>query len=60
MRWCVLVRWKGCATWFRTAARFSDKELADEHAWNEYQRHPTMTAYRVEPAPEQGDVPSGS
>lgn len=52
MQWCVLMQWVGSENWFRAAARFSDKELAEEHARNEYQRHPTMKAWLVEPIPE--------
>lgn len=55
--WCVLMQWVGSENWYRGAARFSDKELAEEHARNEYQRHPTMKAWRVEPMPEEGMHP---
>ncbi len=54
MQWCVLMQWKGSDNWYRGAARFRTKEDAEEHGWNEYQRHPTMKAWRVEPAPEGG------
>ncbi len=57
MRWCVLMKWDNSGRWYRAAARFPDKELAEEHARNEYQRHPTMKAWRVEPVPEEGMHP---
>lgn len=59
MQWCVLVQWEGSENWFRAAARFSDKESATEYARNEWQRHPTMKAWRVEPASDEGMRPAG-
>ncbi len=59
MRWCVLMRWDDSGRWYRGWERFSSEEAAKEHAWNEWNRHPAMREYRVERAPDEGEVPGG-
>lgn len=51
-RWCVLMRWDDSGRWYRGCERFPTREDAEQHGWNEYQRHPAMKGYKVEPAPE--------
>ena len=54
-RFAVLVRIDSTNTWFRGPRRFDSKEAAEEHGWNEFQRHPSYQEYRVVEMAEEGD-----